>query len=566
MKNRLIIIFLGLFNFLIGQNKPNVILIVADDLGHQDVSYNGGYIKTPNIDLYQSQSFSFERFYTTAPVCSPTRAAIMTGRIPERLGIGFANSGRLESEEINLAEVLLTEEYQTGHFGKWHLGTLTTDVIDGNRGMPGDSSVYSPPWVNGFMSSFSTENAVPTFDPMAVLNASAYPVDFDDPNYYGTSYWESNQFEKGTRVPIDDLLGDDNKIITDKTLAFLQSSSDNEEPFFCNLWYHTPHLPVVPREDYRNLYTDEEWAAIPDDAKPFVNAISSMDFEIGRVFEFLDQAGQLDNTIIWFMSDNGPTGARTEAVGPFRGRKNVIYEGGIRVPSFLYCPMLEDEGKTIEDAVSTLDILPTIFELIKSENYISDKPIDGTSILPLIDETQEMDICRSRPIFCMKDGLKWKALFQGNYKLISRDNSLWELYNLEEDQMESEDLSLVETEILDTMKNILLDFESHICQDLDYVINECENTSNVVEQDNRLVKFYPNPSRDNLFVDLLKCQSKGFVTIYDLNGREVFNFNIDQPQILNIDLTEFNSGTYLLKVFDGFGHTFVSKFITHKFK
>lgn len=556
-----ILLFSCFYLGLCAQQKPNIILIVADDLGHKDVSYNDGYIKTPNIDFYQSQSFKFDRFYTTAPVCSPTRGAIMTGRIPQRLGIPSANIGKLNSEEINLAEILLTEEYDTGHYGKWHLGTLTTDVIDGNRGMPGDTSVFAPPWENGFQSSFSTENAVPTYDPMATLNASAYPSDFDDTNYYGTAYWASDNFQKGERVPVGDLLGDDNEIITDQALDFIQQAIDTEQSFFCNVWYHTPHLPVVPREDYRALYSDEEWDSIPEEAKPFVNAISSMDFEIGRIFEYLTQENILDNTIIWFMSDNGPTPARTDAVGPFRGRKNTIYEGGVRVPSFFYYPKINTEGRTIEEPVSTLDILPTILEMVNQEKYESDKAIDGNSILPLFDLDQEM--CRNRPIFCMKDGLKWKALFEENYKIISHNNTIWELYNLQTDQMESEDLSLTESVIFEDMKNKLLDYENHICQDLQYDLNPCENTNNLDTSFERNINIYPNPSYDKLFIDLSKCQAKGYVKIFDMKGSEKYSQDVRRPEVLEVDLSDFESAAYILKIFDGVGQAFVTKFINH---
>ena len=137
--------------------KPNIILIMADDLGYGDVGYHNPIIKTPSIDKMAKEGIQFNRFYVSVPVCSPTRGSILTGRHPYRYGIYSANVGHLKKEEFCLAEVLKTANYTTGHFGKWHLGTLTTAETDGNRGRLNDSSHYSPPWRNGFDVSFSTE-------------------------------------------------------------------------------------------------------------------------------------------------------------------------------------------------------------------------------------------------------------------------------------------------------------------------------------------------------------------------------------------------------------------------
>ena len=145
-------------------NKPNIILIMADDLGYGDVGYHNPIIKTPSIDKMAKEGVQFNRFYVSVPVCSPTRGSILTGRNPYRYGIYSANVGHLKKEELCLAEVLKAADYRTGHFGKWHLGTLTTAETDGNRGRLNDSSHYSPPWRNGFDVSFSTEARVATWD------------------------------------------------------------------------------------------------------------------------------------------------------------------------------------------------------------------------------------------------------------------------------------------------------------------------------------------------------------------------------------------------------------------
>ena len=146
---------------------PNIILIMADDLGWGDTGFNGNkVIRTPHLDAMAADGMKFNRFYAAAPVCSPTRASCLTGRHPFRLGIPTANSGHMKTEELTLAELLKKKGYATGHFGKWHLGTLTTKVKDANRGGPRGAAHFSLPSANGFDVFFSTESKVPTWNPM----------------------------------------------------------------------------------------------------------------------------------------------------------------------------------------------------------------------------------------------------------------------------------------------------------------------------------------------------------------------------------------------------------------
>jgi len=140
-----------LFSKTKGVDRPNIILCMADDLGWADPGFNGNsIIKTPSLDAMAEAGLRFTRFYSAAPVCSPTRGSCLTGRHPYRYGITFANVGHMPKEEVTLAEVLKTQGYATGHFGKWHLGTLTKTEKDSNRGGPRGAKHYSPPWENGF--------------------------------------------------------------------------------------------------------------------------------------------------------------------------------------------------------------------------------------------------------------------------------------------------------------------------------------------------------------------------------------------------------------------------------
>ena len=166
----LIILVIALTNNIrANSERPNVILIMCDDLGWGDVGFNGNkIIKTPNLDSMANSGIKFDQFYAAAPVCSPTRGSVLTGRHPFRYGIYYANTGHMKKKEFTLAEIMKTKGYRTGHFGKWHLGTLTTKIKDANRGGPKGAKHYSSPQQNGFDICFSTESKVPTWDPMLV--------------------------------------------------------------------------------------------------------------------------------------------------------------------------------------------------------------------------------------------------------------------------------------------------------------------------------------------------------------------------------------------------------------
>ena len=190
------------------QSKPNVILVMCDDLGYGDPQcFNANSpIRTPNIDVMAAAGMKFNRFYAAAPVCSPTRGSCLTGRHPYRFGVFSANTGHMKKQEITLPELLKKEGYTSGHFGKWHLGTLTTTVNDANRGGPHGKKHYSIPSEHGYDDSFVTESKVPTFDPMikpkdAGRNAWDAIVDKSKAVSYGTHYWkpcrESSHKESG---------------------------------------------------------------------------------------------------------------------------------------------------------------------------------------------------------------------------------------------------------------------------------------------------------------------------------------------------------------------------------
>jgi len=381
------------------KDKPNIILAMTDDQGWGDVGYNGHpTLKTPTLDAMSRSGIRFERFYSGAPVCSPTRGSCLTGRHPYRYGITFANTGHMRKQEVTLAEVLKGRGYVTGHFGKWHLGTLTKKVTESNRGGPRGVAHYSPPWLNGFDVCFSTEAKVPTYDPMKKPGS-------DEP--YGTHYWSGPE-----RMVTENLEGDDSRVIVDRVAAFLRQAAKRKKPFFAVVWFHTPHLPVVAGPKHRKLYADQ-----PEAAQHYLGCISAMDEQMGRLRKDLRELGLADNTMLWFCSDNGPEGGKDTptngTAGPLRGRKRSLFEGGIRVPGLLEWPARIKKPRTVKMPCGTEDYFPTVLEVLGIESEASVKPVDGISLLPVIEGRMTE---RPRPLGRESSGQV--ALIDNRYKLI----------------------------------------------------------------------------------------------------------------------------------------------------
>ncbi len=347
---------------------PNVILCMADDQGWGDTGYNGHpYLKTPNLDAMAGAGVRFDRFYAGAPVCSPTRGSALTGRHPFRYGIHFANIGSLKSEEFTLAEALKTRGYATGHFGKWHLGTLTRDIKDGRRGGPGTKE-YAPPWEHGFDVCFSTEQAVPTWDPMK-----------DQP--FVTRFWTGpGEYAR------DNLEGDASRVIMDRAVPFLRSAARARKPFFAVIWFHAPHEPVRAGTRHREMY-----ARFSEAEQHYYGCITALDEQMGRLRKELRDLGVAGNTMLWYASDNGPEGrhprqGRTRgSAGGLRGRKRSLFEGGIRVPGLLEWPDRIRSPRATCVPCSTSDYLPTVLDILAFRSPAQPEPLDGIPLGALLD-------------------------------------------------------------------------------------------------------------------------------------------------------------------------------------
>tara|TARA_R110002072_G_scaffold291959_1_gene460319 strand:- start:10877 stop:12187 length:1311 start_codon:yes stop_codon:yes gene_type:complete len=411
---------------------------MADDLGWGDLGcYGHPDLKTPHLDALAADGLRFTRFHAAAPVCSPTRASCLTGRHPFRAGIRGANSGHLGVDEVTLQGLLGKAGYRTGHFGKWHLGTLTKTLKESNRGGPRGVAHFAPPWQRGFDVCFSTEAKVPTFDPMKSPKGG---------KPYGTHYWN----QQGERVT-DNLEGDDSRVIMDRVLPFVSDCAANDSPFFAVVWFHAPHLPVVASEADRKPY-----AAFDELTQHYYGCITALDREVGRLRATLDELGVGDNTILWFCSDNGPEGKQGKApgsAGNLRGRKRSLFEGGTRVPGLLSWPKQLPKGGVVDTLACTSDFLPTIANWLDLA-LPAERPLDGINLAPLIGQasisqaTAGKQPLRERPIgfesarlaTWTTDRFKLVAHLDKTPKDFPRATKL-QLYDLIADPAEANDLS-----------------------------------------------------------------------------------------------------------------------------
>ena len=443
-------------------DRPNAILVMADDMGWGDTGYNGNrIIKTPNLDKISREGIRFDRFYAASSVCSPTRGACLTGRHPYRYGVYTANRGHLRNQEVCLAEVLKDQGYTTGHFGKWHLGTLTPDYSGKGPGRKPQEN-YSTPGMNGFDEWFSTEFAVATWDPYDPANSHlGKKIDFDT----RALYWYNGENIKGS------LAGCDSRIIMDRAIPFIEQATTANKPFFAVIWFHAPHAPVVGGPEYRARY-----AAYDEDKQHYYAVVTALDEQVGRLRRTLRQLNVEQNTMLWFCSDNGPEGnpapreRHQGSAGPFRGRKRSLYEGGVRVPGLLVWPAVVKQSRTVDVPCVTSDYFPTVLDVLGLK-VPAGRPYDGISLLPLIEGKMTE---RPKPI-----GFQFgsqASLTDNRYKLVHNtrqrrprsDNGAvptadYELYDLINDPGETRNIADRLPDVVAAMKDTLSQWQTS-CQ------------------------------------------------------------------------------------------------------
>ncbi len=425
------------------KRKPNIILMMADDLGYGDTGFNGNQIiKTPHLDNMAKDGVIMSNFHAAAPVCSPTRGSVVTGRQPFRYGIFSANVGHLPEAEITLPELLKAQGYGTGHFGKWHLGTLSkTMSAKGPTRKPEKN--YSPPSVHGYDHSFVTESAVATWDPSFGGRAKDNP------------FWLDG---KALAAEDPSLKGGAGRVVMDRALDFIEQQVEADKPFFTIIWFHAPHAPVVAGPKYLAMYPEH------GDAAHYYGSITEMDEQVGRLRELLKELKVDDNTFISFTSDNGPEGKQVKkkhagVTAGLRGRKRSLYEGGVRVPTVMLYPGVLPNNSVIDTAASTLDYLPTVLAMTGTP-YPDDRAVDGDNIL---DVMQGKSLAGRSIPFYHKSKL---TLVKDNFKLMLNGKELTsvELYNLKADTAETTNIADKHPARVEAMKSEILAYRESFKQ------------------------------------------------------------------------------------------------------
>lgn len=394
-----------------GQDRPNVILILADDLGIGDLScYGAEDLQSPHIDAIAASGVRFTNFYANASVCSPTRAAMLTGRYPERVGIPgvvrtnpIHNWGYLLPEAVMIGDVLKPVGYHSALVGKWHLGIDSPNKpnergFDHFHGLLGDM-------MDDYWTHLRTN-----------VNYLRLNEQVIDPDGHATT------------------------LFTDWAIEYLESRKDQDEPFFLYLAYTAPHSPIQPPPEWVDKVKARE-PGIDDKRAKLVALIEHMDDDIGRVMRSLKDTGLADNTLVIFTSDNGGSLGHGANNGPWRGSKGSLWEGGLRVPLVASWPGRIAPGSESETVSITMDLFPTIAEVAGAAIH---HEIDGVSIVRSLEgHTQEFD----RDLAWMRlegnraMGRTFYAYRRGDWKIVQPNPfSEYQLYNLAKDPGEQDNV------------------------------------------------------------------------------------------------------------------------------
>ncbi len=411
--------------------RPNVVLLLADDLGYRDLTCFGGFNPTPTLDSLAEEGMRMTQFYAASAVCTPTRASILTGRYPLRFDIRqhFRDGPEhLPRGTVTLAKLLRQAGYQTGHVGKWHLGGLHVGP-DGRRleTMPG-------PKEHGFDFYQCQIEQQPLRGRMGrerilfrqggtCLIRNGQAVSKTDP-YYAKHFTDANG---------------------DYAVELIHRFAENEQPFFLNVWWLVPHTPYEPAPEPHWSGTAAE--GISDNQHRFRSMVRHMDAKIGEIVAALREQDLLDDTLILFTSDNG--GAFEANIGKLKGGKTDLHEGGLRVPFVAHWPGRIPAGTTNHAMAGTVDLLPTICEAA-GVKLPADLPIDGMSLLEPMTGQQplgqrellwQLDLYRHLQRHYPKpEPYATEVMRSGPWKLLSRDGEPTELFNIAKDPLEEKNL------------------------------------------------------------------------------------------------------------------------------
>lgn len=427
----LLVTFTGIALGLPAQSKPNLIIILTDDQGYADVGFNGCEdIPTPNIDTIAANGVRFTNGYVTHPVCGPSRAGLLTGRYQGRFGFNTnpsvdpdnPNVG-IPHEEKNIAEVLEGVGYTSAIVGKWHMGSHP-DHHPLNRGFD-----YFYGFLTGGHDYFPESLTVP--------DLHAVKKDWE---WYRTRLMED--FE---RVDADEYLTDE---LTNAAVAFINRAASEDKPFFLYLAYNAPHTPLQATDEYLARFPHIE----NEKRKTYAAMVSSVDDGVGRVLDALQQNDITDDTIVFFLSDNGGASKNAANNRPLRGYKSDYFEGGIRVPFAMQWPATVPGGMDYDEPILSLDMLGTIVGITDAQTD-PERPLDGVNLIPYL--TGDATGVPHEKLFWRNPGTQAMAARVEDMKLVAnknREKQGYRLYNLEADLSEKKDLSKQQLEKADQLK------------------------------------------------------------------------------------------------------------------
>ena len=442
-----------LFTTAMSAKNPNIIFLLADDLGLRDVGCYGGPIHTPAIDTLAEKGTRFTTFYSGSAVCSPSRATMLTGRQHIRTGIYSwvhdpSQKSHLLEREITIPEVLKEQGYSTAHFGKWHLG------------LPYGKYKNKPtPDKHGFDYWFLTEN-----------NAS--------PSHKNPR----NFIRNGT--PVGKTEGYSSHIVINDALDWLQKkqTQKQESPFFLNIWFHEPHRKMAAPDECISPYlTDGDTGVGRDSAALYSGTIDNTDRAIKKLLLYLEEQNLMKDTLIVYSSDNGSF--RSDRVGVLKGKKGSNYQGGLRVPGIFCWPAKIKSGIEIEEPAGLVDLMATICDFV-GYKMPEEIHLDGSSLQPLLTGAPK-NFKRLQPFFWhFAESKQIVGIRDGNYSLLAypdyefsngeKFNEAWiptikeggyrdfELYDLDKDPMQKNDLAKQRPELLLSLKNKLLNINASV--------------------------------------------------------------------------------------------------------
>ena len=443
MKMKFVFAGLTLLFFSVGMGqkaqtqKPNIIIILVDDMGYNDVGFNGSKdITTPVLDKLAAEGTVMTSAYVGHPFCGPSRASIMTGRYPQNIGTPYNlhDDGKKSDNGVPLSEpfmsnVLKDAGYYTSIIGKWHLGD-EPQFQPNNRGFDeffgflGGGHKYFP------------EQFQPAYEKL--VKAGQYPI-----NVYLTPIDHNGKPVKETEYLTD--------AFSREAVRIVKEAPAKKKPFFMYLAYNAPHMPLeAKKEDL------ERFASIKDkDRQTYAAMVYAVDRGVGELVKALKETNQFDNTLIVFFSDNGGETAHGANNAPLKGRKGDTWEGGFRVPMFFHWPAKIAAGKQYNFPVSSLDLYPT-FAKIADARLPKGKKLDGKDILK--DVIAGSDVRKNDMIY----SLRYRAGYcdvggrLGDWKATKMGNKAWQLFNIKEDIGEQKDLS---AQYPDKLKSMVSDIE-----------------------------------------------------------------------------------------------------------